>query len=77
MFVRDGLVLAAVGIALGLVAAGALTRVMTSLLFGVSALDPITFVAVAVVLAAAALLASYLPAHRATAVDPAEVLRSS
>ena len=67
--------LAAAGVALGLVAAFALTRVMQGLLFGVSATDPATFAAVAGVLAMAALLASYLPARRAARLDPAAVLR--
>lgn len=75
MFVRDGLLLAVIGVVIGLVAAGVLTRTMTALLFGVSTLDPMTYVGVAVVLAAAAVLASYIPARRATAVDPVEVLR--
>jgi putative ABC transport system permease protein len=75
MFVRDGLMLAGVGVACGLAAAFPLTRLMTSLLFGISPLDPATYVAVSVVLVGAAALASYVPAHRATAVDPVEALR--
>jgi putative ABC transport system permease protein len=75
MFVRDGLTLAGVGAAIGLVAATGLTRVMSSLLFGISALDPVTYVAVPVILVIAALAASYLPARRAAAVDPVEALR--
>jgi putative ABC transport system permease protein len=67
--------LAAAGVTLGLAAAFALTRVMQSLLFGVSATDPATFATVAGVLAIAALLASYLPARRAAGLDPATVLR--
>jgi predicted permease len=76
MFVRDGLMLAGVGVACGLAAAFPLTRLMTSLLFGISPLDPATYVAVSLVLVGAAALASYVPAHRATAVDPVEALRA-
>ncbi len=76
LFVRRGLALVGVGVVLGLGGAGGSTRLMRSLLFGVSPLDPVTFAAVPVVLAAAAALASYLPARRATAVDPVETLRA-
>jgi predicted permease len=76
LFLRHGLVLAVTGIAIGMVAAAAATRVMTTLLFGVSALDPLTYAAVAVALGGTALLASYLPAMRATRVDPAVALRA-
>jgi predicted permease len=76
LFVRRGLVLAGVGVATGLGGAAGFTRFMQSLLFGVSPLDPITFTAMPVVLAAAAVLASYLPARRAVAVDPVETLRA-
>jgi predicted permease len=76
MFVRSALVLAGVGTAIGLGAAAALMRFMRSLLFGISPLDPVTFLAVPVVLLAAAALASYLPALRTTAVDPVEALRA-
>jgi predicted permease len=75
-FVRQGLTLAAVGAGLGLVAAAGLTRLMSSLLFGVSALDPLTYLAMAALLVAAAALASYLPARRAIAVDPVQALRA-
>ena len=60
----------------GLAAAAGLTRLMSSLLFGITALDPVTYAAVARLLIAAAALASYLPARRATAVDPVEALRA-
>ncbi|MCP5112859.1 MAG: FtsX-like permease family protein, partial [bacterium] len=75
MFVRNGLVLTLIGVALGLGAAVGLTRLMSALLFGVSPLDPVTFVSVSVVLCAVSLVASYLPALRASTVDPAETLR--
>ena len=76
MFVRYGLALAGMGVAIGLGAAVGLMRLMKSLLFGISPLDPLTYAAVPVVLVAAAVLASYLPARRAAAVDPAETLRA-
>ena len=76
MFVRHGLLLAAIGIACGLAAALAVTRVMTSLLFEVNAIDPLTYVGVCAGLAFAALVASYLPALRATLVNPATALRA-
>jgi putative ABC transport system permease protein len=76
MFLRQGLVLTAAGLVSGLVAAAAVTRVMSSLLFGVGALDPLTYGAVAISLAATTLLASYFPAARAAGVDPATALRS-
>jgi predicted permease len=76
MFVRSALVLTGVGTAIGLGAAAVLMRLMRTLLFGVSPLDPVTFTAVPVVLVAAAALASYLPARRTAAVDPVESLRA-
>ena len=76
MVLRHGLLVAAAGVALGLVVAAGLTRILSSFLFGISALDPITFGAVAAGLLAAAALASYLPAHRASTVDPVEALRA-
>ncbi|MBZ5536319.1 MAG: ABC transporter permease [Acidobacteriia bacterium] len=75
MFVRQGLLLICIGIALGQGAAMGLTRLMTALLFGVSALDPVTYNAVTIVLGVVALLASYFPARRASSVDPVEALR--
>ncbi len=76
MFVRQGLTLACIGVAIGLGAAAGLMRLMKSLLFGISFLDPLTYAAVPIVLVAAAMLASYLPARRASAVDPVEALRA-
>jgi len=76
MFVRHGLVLAGIGAVIGLGAAAGLTRLMSSLLFGVKALDPLTYAGVAAILIAAATLASYLPARRATRVDPLDALRA-
>jgi predicted permease len=76
MFVRHGLILAAIGVSIGLGAAAGVTRLMSSLLFGVTALDPATYVAVPVMLAAAAMLASYVPARRVVRVDPVEALRA-
>jgi predicted permease len=75
MFVRLALVLVAIGVAIGLAASAGVTRLMQSQLFGVSALDPLTHLAVALALFAAAALASYLSARRASALDPALVLR--
>ena len=75
LFLRQGLLLASAGILIGLLAAGATTRVMSTLLYGVAAVDPITYVAVAVGLGLTALLASYVPAARAARVDPADALR--
>jgi predicted permease len=76
MFVRHGLGLTAIGIACGLAAALALARVMGSLLFEVSPVDPMTYVAVCAGLTLAALAASYLPALRATLVNPVTALRA-
>ncbi len=75
MFVRLGMVLAGVGVAIGLVVASGLTQLMSGLLFGISPFDPLTYAGVVGVLALAALLAVYVPARRAAGVDPAEVLR--
>jgi predicted permease len=76
MFVYRGLILSGTGIALGAVAAAGLTRLMSSLLFGVAPLDAATFVAAAAVLAAAVFLASYIPARRAATISPMETLRA-
>ncbi|MGA2738002.1 MAG: ABC transporter permease [Bryobacteraceae bacterium] len=75
LVVRQGMALAAVGIVAGLVGAAALTRVMVSLLFGVSSTDTLTFGLVAAMLAAVVLLATVIPARRATGVDPMVALR--
>jgi putative ABC transport system permease protein len=75
MIVKQGLRLILVGLAIGLVGAFTATRVISSLLFGVTAKDPFTFAAVAMLLALVALVACYVPAWRATKVDPMEALR--
>ena len=72
--VRQGVALAGIGVVIGLVAAAGVTRLMTSLLYEVKAIDPLTYVAVAAALLAVAALASYMPARRASTVDPAESL---
>jgi predicted permease len=76
MFVRQGMWLTAVGVACGLGTAFALLRLMSSLLFKVSAVDPAAYGAASIGLIATALLASYLPSRRAAAVDPVEALRA-
>jgi putative ABC transport system permease protein len=75
MIVKQGSILIVLGLAIGLVGAFAATRLIASLLFGVTAKDPFTFVAAAVLLAVVALLACYIPAWRATKVDPLKALR--
>ena len=76
MFVSHGLMLAGIGIAIGLAAALGITRLMSSLLFEVDPVDPATYVAVSMVLIAAAAVASYVPALRAAGIDPLEALRA-
>jgi len=75
MVVRQAMVLAATGIGIGLCAAVALTRLMTTMLFGVQPNDPLVFATVAVLLAAVAFLAAYLPARRAVRIEPVSALR--
>ncbi len=76
MFVRSALALTGMGLAIGLAAAAGLMGLMKSILFGVSPLDPVTYISVPVILAASAAVASYLPARRAAAVNPVEALRA-
>jgi predicted permease len=76
MFVRYGLILAVIGVVIGLAAAVALTRLMQSLLFQTSPADPLTYVVVALVLITTAVLASYIPARRTAAVDPVSALKA-
>jgi predicted permease len=76
LVVAHGMRMALTGVAIGLLAAFGLTRLMTKMLFGVSATDPVTFASIAAMLSVIALLACYLPARRATKVDPLVALRS-
>lgn len=76
LLVRQSFALVAAGIVMGLLAALASTRALRALLFEVSPTDPVTLVAVTLVLVVVALLASWLPARRATSIDPTEALRS-
>jgi ABC-type antimicrobial peptide transport system permease subunit len=76
MFVSHSVVLVGIGVLIGVGMAIGVTRSMAFLLFGIRQVDPVTYVAVPGVLALAALLASYLPARRAAAVDPVVALKS-
>jgi putative ABC transport system permease protein len=71
----EGLGLAGVGLAIGLAGSFAVTRLLQSLLFGVSATDPLTLAVVGTILASVAIFASYLPAKRAATIDPMVALR--
>jgi ABC-type antimicrobial peptide transport system permease subunit len=75
MFISRGMLVTATGLAVGLAAALASARLLTTLLFGVKPFDPLTFVLVIVGLGAVALVATWLPARHATSVDPAIALR--
>jgi len=75
LILREGLILTSVGLVLGLVLAAGVARLLTSMLYEVSALDPVAFIVAPVILAAASLLATYLPARRAAGVDPIVALR--
>lgn len=75
MIIGEGLLLALVGVGVGLIGAFALTRFLSTMLFGVTATDPLTYASISTLLILTALLASYLPARRATKVDPTEALR--
>jgi len=76
MFIRHGLILTGIGAAFGLVTAAIVMRLMSSLLFHVNPVDPITYIAVTFGLVFTAFIASYLPSRRAATVDPVEALRA-
>jgi len=74
--VRSALALTGIGVIIGLGAAATVARIMRTLLFGVSPLDPLTFAVAPLILALAAALASFLPASRATAINPVDALKA-
>ena len=76
LVVREGLLIALTGVAVGLPLAFAAARLLKSFVFQISTHDPLTFAAVGAVLAIVAIVASYIPARRATRIDPLEALRS-
>jgi putative ABC transport system permease protein len=75
LIIKKGLTLIAAGLAIGVAGAIALTRIVTSLLYKVTPTDPMTIVAVSLLLTSVALIACYIPAHRAAKIDPTEALR--
>jgi putative ABC transport system permease protein len=77
LVLRQGIGLALAGIAFGIAGAALLTRLLSSMLFGVKALDPVTFLLAAALFLAVALAASYIPARRAASIDPMAALRQS
>jgi ABC-type antimicrobial peptide transport system permease subunit len=76
MVLKEGVLLACIAVVGGVLAAAALSRFLTDLLFGVTPTDPVTYLVVGVVLASVAVLAAWVPARRATRVDPMEALRA-
>lgn len=75
LVLRQGMTLSLIGIAVGLVGSFALTPILSNFLFGVKAHDPLTFIAVSLILLSVSLLATYIPARKATTIDPMVALR--